>query len=263
MGLSPFPQSANVPPFVHREISPLRPAVPSIMGPGMIKSQPKNPGNRPRHLAVLRFAVLLAIPVILITTSSGCINQLAGLLYVIKGHKVAPQFEGLEGKRVAVLCVSDASAYGPDTLTYTLSKRVSMKIAQGVKQVEVISPARIEDWIDQNGWEESNVVSLGQAIGAEMLVVIEVASYSIHEGATIYKGNVDLTVSVYDIAKQGQVSFVYGPERYSFPENGRPSIQSSDRQFESFFLARLTDHISRLFVAYDKMESFADEAMMN
>jgi hypothetical protein len=229
----------------------------------MIKSTPHYPGNRPLRFAVLRLALMLVIPVFLIATNSGCINQMAGLLYVIKGHEIAPQFEGLEGKRVAVLCVSDASAYGPDTLTYTVAKHVSMKVAQGVKRVEVVSPAKIENWIDHNGWEESKVVPLGEAIDAEMVVVIEVASYSIHEGATIYKGNADLTVTVYDIAKRGQVSFVHGPDQYSFPENGRPSIQSSDRQFESFYLARLTEHISKLFVPYDKMESFADDAMMN
>ncbi len=211
----------------------------------------------------MRIALIAIVPMIFLTTTTGCINQMAQLLYIIKGHQVPPKFAGLEGKRVAVLCVSDASAYGPDTLTYTVSKHISVKIAQGVKEVEVVSPAKIEDWIDQNGWEELNVVPMGEAIDAEMVVVIEVASYSIHEGATIYKGRSDLSVTVYDIAKKGQVAFVHGPEEFSFPENGRPSIQSSDRQFEAFFLARLTEHLAKLFVAYDKMESFADDAMLN
>ena len=131
-------------------------------------------------------------------------------------------FQGLEGKRVAVLCVSDASAYGPDTLTYTVANHVSRKIAQGVKKVEVVGPAKIEDWIDEHGWDESNVVPLGEGVKADMVVVIEIGQYSIHEGATIYKGNADLNVTVYDIEKNGQVSFGHGPDQFSFPENGRP-----------------------------------------
>lgn len=206
---------------------------------------------------------MLVFPLLVLTTSTGCINQMAQLLYVIKGHQVPPKFDGLQGKRVAVLCLSDASAYGPDTLTYTVSKHVGIKIAQGVKEVEVVGPGKIESWIDENGWEESRVVSLGKGVNADMVIVIEIGSYSIHEGATMYKGNADLTVTVYDIEKNGQISFADGPDIFSFPENGRPSIQTSDRQFESFFLARLTEHISKLFVAYDKMESFADDAMMN
>ena len=212
-----------------------------------------------------RFAWILILPLLMVTTvtSTGCINQLAQLMYVIKGHRIEPKFAGLEKKKIAVLCVSDQSAYGPDTLTYTMAKTVSMKLQQGVKDATVISPAKVEDWIDEYSWEESEVVPLGEGVGAEMVVVIEVGSYSIHEGSTLYKGKTDLTVTVYDITKGGQVNYVHGPEHFSFPENGRPVMQSTDRQFEAFFLARLTDHISRLFVAYDKMESFADDAMMN
>lgn len=214
----------------------------------------------------IRFAtcmLMVLLPVLVLTTSTGCMNQMAGLLYVIKGHKVPPKYQGLEGKRVAVLCLSDASAYGPDTLTYTVSKHIGIKIATGVKDVEVVGPGKIESWIDENGWEESKVVELGKGINAEMVIVIEVGSYSIHEGATMYKGNADLTVTVYDIMKNGQISFADGPDLFSFPENGRPAVQTTDRQFESFYLARLTEHISKLFVAYDKMEGFADDAMMN
>ena len=207
--------------------------------------------------------LMVVFPFLILSTSTGCINQLAGLLYVIKGHEVPPAFVGLEGKRVAVLCISDESAYGPDTLTYTVAKNVSAKIAQGVKNVEVISPAKIENWIDENGWNEADVDLLGNGIDAELVVVLEIGAYSIHEGATIYKGRADLTATVYDITKNGQVSFVHGPDNYTFPENGRPAIQTSDRQFEAFFLARLTEHISKLFVAYDKMESFADDAILN
>ena len=217
--------------------------------------------KRGTRLAV--YMLTLLIPLAILTTSTGCINQLAGLLYVIKGHKVPPKFQGLEGKRVAVMCLSDASAYGPDTLTYTVSKHVGIKILQGVKDVQVVGPAKIESWIDENGWHESKVVALGEGVKADMVVVIEIGSYSIHEGATLFKGRADLTVTVYDINKEGQISFAEGPDLFAFPENGRPTVQSSDRQFESFYLARLTDHISKLFVPYDKMDSFADDAMMN
>ena len=221
------------------------------------------PTQNKARIRIATFAFALILPVMLMVTSTGCINQMAGLLYVIKGHKVPPKFEGLEGKRVAVLCLSDASAYGPDTLTYTVAKHVGIKIAAGVKDVRVVGPGLIESWIDENGWEESKVVPLGEGVKADMVIVIEVGSYSIHEGATMFKGKADLTVTVYDIEKDGQISFADGPDLFAFPENGRPAVQTSDRQFESFYLARLTEHISKLFVAYDKMESFADDAMMN
>ena len=49
---------------------------------------------------------------------TGCVGALSQLIYTIRGHDEEPAFPGLNDKRVAVVCVSDASAYGPDTLTY-------------------------------------------------------------------------------------------------------------------------------------------------
>lgn len=206
-------------------------------------------------------ALVLLFPMLVMVTSTGCIRQMAQLLYVIKGHQIPAKFPGLEDKRVAVVCISDESAYGPDTLTYTVSKYVCVKLSQGLKKGEIISPVKVENWVDEHGWDPTEVVDLGNDLQADAVLVIEVGSYSIHEGATIFKGRADISTTVYDIEKNGQVTFAHGPEEYTFPKNGRASIQTSDRKFEAFYLARLTDHISKLFIPHDKMESFADDAI--
>lgn len=210
-----------------------------------------------------RRIMLLILPLAILSTSTGCIRQMAQLLYVIKGHEVPAKYDGLGANKIAIVCVSDSTAYGPDTLTYTVSKYVSVKLAEGLKDTEIVSPAKVEDWIDVNGWESDDAVALGSDLGAEKVLVIELGSYSIHDGATLYKGYADLTCTVYDITKDGQITFVQGPEEFTFPKNGRPSHQSSERQFESLFLARLTSHISRLFVKSDKLDNFADDAILN
>ncbi|MEM7786044.1 MAG: hypothetical protein AAF939_22365 [Planctomycetota bacterium] len=207
--------------------------------------------------------VYILMTITMLTLCPGCFEQLATLMYVVKGHKIPPKYAGLNSKKVAVVCVSDQSAYGPDTLTYTVAKSVSLKLSQGLKESQVISPAKIEDWMDQNSWSASDIAVMGKDLKADMVVMIEVGSYSIHEGATIFKGRADITVSVHDIAKEGQVTYVHGPEHYAFPKDGRPVIQTDERRFESFYLARLTDRISRLFVEHDKLDSFAEDAMLN
>lgn len=214
-----------------------------------------------KHLAYC--ALMMLFPMLVMATSTGCIRQMAQLLYVIKGHQVPAKFQGLEGKRIAVVCVSDEAAYGPDTLTYTVSKNICVKLSQGLKKGKVISPAQVENWVDQYGWDPAEVVAMGKELNAESVVVIEIGSYSIHEGATIFKGRADITATVYDIKKDGQIVFSHGPSEYSFPKDGRASIQTSDRQFEAFYLARLTDHISKLFISHDKLDSFAEDAMTN
>ena len=147
-----------------------------------------------------RRVLLLMLPLAILTTSSGCINQMAQLLYVIKGHEVPADYEGLNESKVAVVCVSDASAYGPDTLTYSIAKYVSVKLAQGLKGSEIVSPAKVENWIDQNDWDAAEVETFGKDLGVDKVLVIEIGSYSIHDGATLHKGQADLSCTVYDLS---------------------------------------------------------------
>ena len=206
--------------------------------------------------------VVALIAAALLTSSVGCIGAMTQLMYVIKGHKVPAAYPGMEGKTVAVVCVSDASAYGPDTLTYTISKTVSMKLANGVKDISVVSPHKIEQWVDTNGWGETDFVEIGRGVNADLVLAIEIGSYTIKEGQTMYKGRTDLTCTVFDITKDGQVAFVDGPRHFAFPEHGRPAIQTSARQFETVFLAKLTQNIARQFTAHDQTETVAEDASL-
>lgn len=193
--------------------------------------------------------------------STGCIGAISQLMYVVKGTDVEPAYKGLEESTVAVVCVSDASAYGPDMLTTTVAQAVAIKMQRNGREINVIPATTINDWIDRNGWNESDFLKLGRGVGAEKVVAIEIGAYSIHEGSTLYKGRTDLSVTVYDLEKDGMIDFMFGPTEYSFPKNGRPAIQTSDRQFEAFFLANLTETISQQFCPYDRVDQVARDAM--
>jgi len=187
----------------------------------------------------------------------GCLGAMSQLLYVLKGHKMPAEFQGLEGKKIAVVCVSDASAYGPDPLTYSVSNALSVKLAR------VVPVTKVEEWIDTNGWDERDFVSLGKGVEVDAVVAIDIASYSIHEGATLFKGRADVTATVYNIEKEGQVDHHYGPKIFEYPKTGRPSIQTSDRQFEAMYLGQLVIHLSNQFCEHDHLDSFASDAILN
>ncbi len=208
--------------------------------------------------------VTLAFALVCLVSFSGCVGALSQLMYVIKGHDVPAAYPGLVDKRVAVICVSDASAYGPDSLGQTVASAVSIKLAQGVKKIKLVPMAKINNWVDEYGWDELDFVTLGKGVNAERVVAIEIASYSIHEGATMYKGRANVAVTVYNLENEegSNIDFSYGPLDYEFPKNGRPAIQTNDRQFEAFYLARLTEQISRQFMVYDKLEAFAEEGII-
>lgn len=215
------------------------------------------------HTATTRFfsATGLVLLMTVLITSTGCIGALSQLIYVVKGTNVEPSYKGLQNATVAVVCVSDASAYGPDILTTTVAQAVAIKMQRTGRDINVIPAATVNDWIDRNGWDERDFAKLGEGVGAEKVVAIEIGAYSIHEGSTLYKGRTDLSVTVYDMSNGGNIDFLYGPTEYSFPKNGRPAIQTSDRQFEAFFLANLTENIAHQFCPYDRVDQVARDAI--
>ncbi len=201
----------------------------------------------------------IGLCLILITTS-GCFGAAAQLFYVLYGHKTKAAYAGLEGKKVAVICVSDEVTYGPDTLTQVVNKLVSRQLATNVKRISIIPPSTIDSWVDMNGWNEVDYVEIGRGVKADMVVAIEVGGFTIHDGKTLFKGQSNVTVTVYNAKAGGEVEYVYGPTDYVFPKVGRPIMQSSEQQFETIYLAKLSDQISRLFYDSDSLDEVADDA---
>jgi hypothetical protein len=211
--------------------------------------------NRRISVMLLLASALLVFP--------GCLGAVTQLMYVLKGHNVPGEFQGLQGKKIAVVCVSDASAYGPDPLTYSISNALSVKLARGLKGSTVVPVTKVEEWIDTHGWDERDFVALGEGVEVDAVVAIDIASYSIHEGATLFKGRADVTATVYNIEKEGQIDHHYGPKIFEYPKTGRPAIQTTDRQFEAMYLGQLVIHLSNQFCEHDHLDSFASDAIMN
>lgn len=199
----------------------------------------------------LVLGALLVIP--------GCIGASAQLLYLIYGNKISAQYEGLNDKKVAVICVSDASAYGPNTLTFSVEKKVADRLSRFVPGIKVIPQSAVDNWKDQYGWDESDFVQIGRGIGADAVVAIEISAYSLHEGSTMYKGRATVTSTVYNIQSES-VAFQAGPEDYQFPKSGRPAMQITERQFESAFLEKFCEYLARRFYEYEKTDTIAEDA---
>lgn len=200
-----------------------------------------------------------------LSTSVGCLPLMDRLAYVIRGTDVPAPYDGLKGKRTAVVCLSEASAFGPDSLSRSVTRMVGATLLTKVKKIQMVPTLEIDKWIDENDWVGTDFIELGKGVKADRLVVIEIADYSIHEGKTLHKGraNINMTVYEFDGKKGSTVGHTFRLPEYEFPKNGRPSIQTSDRQFEEFFLARVCRLMTNQFIPHDKFDSFADEAMLS
>jgi hypothetical protein len=217
---------------------------------------------RRRH-AILK-VVLGAVLALLVLPNLGCIGFTSQLLYFIKGgHKLPAEFDGLSGKRVAVVCVSDSSAYGPDTFAGMLERNVAAILRQKGDEIDVIHSDDVADWIDNNEWDQLDYREIGRGVGADAVLAIDVKGLSLHEGKTLYKGRADMTLTVYDISDDGRIAFRTEIPELAFPKNGpRHATEISEARFRRLFVHVAAENAAKYFYDYHIEDDFARDAIL-
>lgn len=212
------------------------------------------PGTILRCWCAVLLAALLLVP------STGC--SIAGaVMYFIKGNKTEARCTALEGKRVAVVCVSGAGT-GPISEGETLANRVGLLLKQNVKKIDLVSSKEVSDWRDQNNWDQIDYKSIGRGVKADMVLAIDLETFSIHDDQTLLRGRAKIKSAVYDMTNKGQLVFSDGPKEFIFPEHGAQHIVENELNFKRIYLDRLAKDIATKFYAYDKIDDFAQEAVL-
>ena len=189
---------------------------------------------------------------LLILATSGCMGLMTQMMWVIRGHDVAPAFDGLKKKQVAIVCLSDSSNFGPDAVATGLTSKLTADMTKNMgKGFSIIPQVRIDSWMDTHGWENVDPGELGKELGADAVVVVEVDSFTIHEGTTMLKGRCNVSATVHDIAETGGTVYSMGPERFVWPGSGVASLQVGEHEFHSLYLTRLATFIGQNFYKHD------------
>src|SRR5687767_13566432 len=121
--------------------------------------------------------------------STGCLHTLLATgIYVWQGGNVVPaECDALEKERVVVLCRPPASyEYRNAGAARAIGARVSALLEQNVKGVEVVSPREVDNWVDEQDWE--NFKDLGRSVKATRIVYIELDDFDLYKGTTLYQG---------------------------------------------------------------------------
>lgn len=202
------------------------------------------------------------ICVLMVMGLAGC-GALVNIANVIWGNKTPAEYPGLEGKRVAVVCIMKSARYGRDRTPDMLARLVELTLQKEVKGIEIIPYEEVANWTDNHDWEDVDFNEIGRAVNAERVLAIELSSYSLHEGQTLYKGRADVEVNVHDITDRGRVKFHRELFDFEFPVNGgRPTVGSSEKKFEQKFLRILSVRIANYFYDFDVATVYATDASM-
>lgn len=199
----------------------------------------------------------------LVVSHAGCVAGLAQLIYMVKGQTAPAEFPHLKGKRVAIVCISDSSAYGPDRSTELLERFLAARLQNKVKKIDVVHHQDVHNWLDTNDFSQINPREIGRGVNADMVVAVQLSGYKLHEGQTLYKGHANVTTEVYDLRDKGKVVFRKNLPDFQFPVNGaRPSTGTTEAQFEQTFIHMLSEDIANYFYDYEYREAFGRDAAM-
>ena len=196
---------------------------------------------------------------ICLTPLVGCIGLVANLLNAAGGGLVPAAFTGLRDQKVAVVCVSN-SEFGPTSTSTELSRRMNRLLKSHVKDIQLVSHQEVADWIDSHNWDMVDFRAIGEGVGAELVVAVDVDTLSLHESSTMYKGRADVHVVVYDM-KSGREVFANSPSQIVFPKTaGIWPTDISETQFRKQFLDVVADRIARNFYPFDINDDYARDA---
>ena len=199
-----------------------------------------------------------------LATQTGCLGMAANLMNVVRGHTVKAEFPGLADKRVAIVTVTDSSQYSDDASARILSRRVAEILGREVKDIEIVREDEVQQWRDRNGWDAIEFLDIGRGVKADKVVGIEMTNLRLRDGATLYRGRAEVTVSVYDIATD-TMEFRRHLEEFTYPVSaGMYTSETTESKFRNLFLGVLASKVSRYFHGYDFSDTVAlDAAIVN
>jgi hypothetical protein len=206
--------------------------------------------------------VFVAVLMMVLMPAAGCSNALFTLVYLIKGTDVDPDFKELKGKKVAVVCRPVGSlSYSDVNVGRDLAQQITLLLQEQVPKIKTIDQKKVARWTDENAWEEYPEV--GKALKADMVVAVDLESFKILQGQTLYQGKANATVRVYDCSKTGKGKEVFRknlPQSIYPPNAPIPTTDRTEPEFRREFVMILANQIARHFFAHDAHADLGQDA---
>jgi len=212
--------------------------------------------------SLLRSGFLVAVFALaaVVLVSTGCRTALTTAAYLIKGTDVDAEYEGLEEKRVVVVCrpMADLTFSSP-TVDRDLAREVGRLLQENVKKIEVVPQREVSQWADENLW--SDYIEVGQALSADVVVGIDLYDFSILLDQTLYQGRANAAVRVFDCRAGGDPLFERELPQLTYPPNvGIPTSDRPESAFRREYIHVLADQIGRYFYPHDRYADYALDA---
>ena len=145
--------------------------------------------------------------------------------------------------------------YRDASVAEDLAREIHKLLAANVRKVEMIDQRKVAEWVDEHSWEEYNEV--GKALDADYVVGVDLESFSIFQGQTVFQGKADVVLKVFDGKQDDPVFERRLPEIVYPPHNPRSTYDERESEFRCEYIGVLADHIARHFYPHDPYADFA------
>jgi predicted transglutaminase-like cysteine proteinase len=215
--------------------------------------------NLARHATTAALAALIAV---FLLASTGCVNALATAMYVIRGNNIEAEFNDFKNKKVVVVCRATADlGFSSAAATRDLARQVGQLLAANVRKIQVVPARDVENWADENSWDDPREV--GEALGAQMVLEIDLEHFALYKGQTLYQGSADYTLRVIDLEQGGETVWQKSPPRSLWPPNSAVlTSEKREPEFRQEYVAILASEIAKHFYAHDAYAQFAADAQV-
>ena len=121
----------------------------------------------------------LLLAATMLVSAGGCPALLATGIYVWEGGNLVPaECDALRDERVVVMCRPPSShEYRHAGASRTIAQRVSELLVKNVKDIDVVNPREVDNWVDESDWGDFR--ELAEAVQADLVVHVELDDFEL------------------------------------------------------------------------------------
>jgi hypothetical protein len=188
---------------------------------------------------------------LLALASTGCKSALTSGALLWSGYDVPAEFDGLKDKKVAVVCKSvQMEEFSNNGMNRTLSEAIYQRLKVHNKKIHLIDPQKVNALLDEQGIEDP--IAIGKKLKADKVLVVNIESFKVHEGQTLYRGHSTLSVHVYDVETKEE-DWRKDPRQIEWPSYGpTPMQEMTEVEFRNKFISVVAERIGRYFYPHDR-----------
>lgn len=156
--------------------------------------------------------------VVTLLSLSGCmvpavVGGIGSIVEKSKKLDVPAQYDGLEGKTVAVLASADHSVLMEHAaIAGNIAANIALRIAQNVDQVSVLGPGEVEEWKYRTPrWQTLAPGEIAKELGVERLVVIDLYEYRLNPlgNSFLWDGMAGANINVAEVDSLSPDEYVF------------------------------------------------------